>query len=308
MGSYGGAGQGGASCLHLATPKAPGVSGCRAPLGLGAGDAGRAAGAGKFSVCRAKAKRREKGPETLLVKEGGCRPGRDSGTAPGRDAPSGHCPAPSRPPALLGHAQATHRPRPPLTARGASPASPLSCHERVRLLLPSCRAVSPPPTLLVPYFPCSPSLSPADFCAPRGSGGCVSRGQRGPDPSEGAGGWRANERPRGRRERVRRRKPQISSALSHAGWELDPWPPGWGALLALPGELDAEPSTRAAGGHWRPPYCTKGRGVVSRTSCQSRVEPASRSGPVRKAGAVVAVCQPTGLVPSGWVGLLARHA
>lgn len=110
MGSFGGAGQGGASCLHLATPKAPGVSGCCTPLGLGAGDAGRAAGAGKFSVCRAKAKRREKGPETLLVKEGGCRPGRDSGTAPGRDAPSGHCPAPSRPPALLGHAQATHRP------------------------------------------------------------------------------------------------------------------------------------------------------------------------------------------------------
>lgn len=56
---------------------------------------------------RVKAKRREKGPETLLVKEGGCRPGRDSGTAPGRDAPWGHCPAPSRPPALL----ATHRPR-----------------------------------------------------------------------------------------------------------------------------------------------------------------------------------------------------
>lgn len=205
------------------------------------------------------------------------------------------------------HAQATHRPRPPLTARGPRLPLPFAATSE-RLLLPSCRAVSPPPTLLVPYFPCSPSLSPADFCAPGGSGGCVSRGQRGPDPSEGAGGWRANERPRGRRERVRRRKPQISSALSHACWELDPWPPGWGALLALPGELDAEPSMRATGGHWRPPYCTKGRGVVSRTSCQSRVEPASRSGPVRKAGAVVAVCQPTGLVPSGWVGLLARHA
>lgn len=125
MGSYGGAGQGGASCLHLATPKAPGVSGCRAPLGLGAGDAGRAAGAGKFSVCRAKAKRREKGPETLLVKEGGCRPGRDSGTAPGRDAPSGHCPAPSRPPALLGHAQATPATPAPHGQGGLACLSPL---------------------------------------------------------------------------------------------------------------------------------------------------------------------------------------
>lgn len=100
MGSYGGAGQGGASCLHLATPKAPGVSGCRAPLGLGAGDAGRAAGTGKFSVCRAKAKRREKGPETLLVKEGACRPGRDSGTAPAGTLPPG-----------LPLSSATHRPR-----------------------------------------------------------------------------------------------------------------------------------------------------------------------------------------------------
>lgn len=300
MGSFGGAGQGGASCLHLATPKAPSVSGCRAPVGLGAGDAGRAAGAGKFSVCRAKAKRREKGPETLLVKEGACRPGRDSGTAPAGTLPPG-----------LPLSSATHRPRTghARPSRPGGPRLPLPlAATSERLLLPSCRAVSPPPTLLVPYFPCSPSLSPADFCAPGGSGGCVSRGQRGPDPSEGAGGWRANERPRGRRERVRRRKPQISSALSHACWELDPWPPGWGAHLALPGELDAEPSTRATGGHWRPPYCTKGRGVVSRTSCQSRVEPASRSGPVRKAGAVVAVCQPTGLVPSGWVGLLARHA
>lgn len=38
---------------------------------------------------RAKAKRREKGPETLLVKEGGCRPGRDSGTAPAGTLPPG---------------------------------------------------------------------------------------------------------------------------------------------------------------------------------------------------------------------------
>lgn len=220
---------------------------------------------------------------------------RDS-TGPGRSLQASRSPRPR-----TGHARPSRPggPRLPLPLAATS-----EC-----LLLPSCRAVSPPPTLLVPYFPCSPSLSPADFCAPGGSGGCVSRGQRGPDPSEGAGGWRANERPRGRRERVRRRKPQISSALSHACWELDPWPPGWGALLALPGELDAEPSTRAAGGHWRPPYCTKGReGMVSRTSSQSCVEPASCSGPVRKAGAVVAVCQPTGLVPSGWVGLLARHA
>lgn len=152
MGSYGGAGQGGASCLHLATPKAPSVSGCRAPVGLGAGDAGRAAGAGKFSVCRAKAKRREKGPETLLVKEGACRPGRDSGTAPGRDTPS-------RPPALLGHAQATHRPRPPLTARGASPASPLSCHERASAaaVLQSCLAASHTSRALFPVLAVSVS-------------------------------------------------------------------------------------------------------------------------------------------------------
>lgn len=108
---------------------------------------------------RAKAKRREKGPETLLVKEGGCRPGRDSGTAPGRDAPSGHCPAPSRPPALLGHAQATHRPRPPLTARGASPASPLCCHERASAaaVLQSCLAASHTSRALFPVLAVSVS-------------------------------------------------------------------------------------------------------------------------------------------------------
>lgn len=273
--------------------------------------------AGKFSVCRAsEGKEKGEGAGDAAGEGGRLSSGeglRDS-TGPGRSlGPLSRSLQASRSPRpRTGHAQATPAPHGQggLACLSPLPRLPLPfAATSERLLLPSCRAVSPPPTLLVPYFPCSPSLSPADFCAPGGSGGCVSCGQRGPDPSEGAGGWRANERPRGGRERVRRRKPQISSALSHAGWELDPWPPGWGAHLALPGELDAEPSTRAAGGHWRPPYCTKGReGVVSRTSCQSRVEPASHSGPVRKAGAVVAVCQPTGLVPSGWVGLLARHA
>lgn len=160
MGSYGGAGQGGASCLHLATPKAPGVSGCRAPLGLGAGDAGRAAGAGKFSVCRAsEGKEKGEGAGDAAGEGGSLSSGEGLRDSTGRDAPSGHCPAPSRPPALLGHSQATHRPRPPLTARGASPASPLCCHERASAaaVLQSCLAASHTSRALFPVLAVSVS-------------------------------------------------------------------------------------------------------------------------------------------------------
>lgn len=115
MGSYGGAGQGGASCLHLATPKALGVSGCRAPLGLGAGDAGRAAGAGKFSVCRAsEGKEKGEGAGDAAGEGGRLSSGeglRDS-TGPGRSlGPLSRSLQASRSPRpRTGHAQATPAP------------------------------------------------------------------------------------------------------------------------------------------------------------------------------------------------------
>lgn len=58
---------------------------------------------------------------------------------------------------------------------------------------------------------------------------------------------------------------QIPSAHSHACWELDPLPPGWGVHLNLPGELEAELSTASLRGPLASFLLHQRQGTVFRT-------------------------------------------
>lgn len=108
---------------------------------------------------RAKAKRREKGPETLLVKEGGCRRGGTPGQHQAETLPRATVPLPPG----LPLSSAMHRPRTghsrPSWRGGASPASPLSCHQQASAaaVLQSCLAASHTSRALFPVLAVSVS-------------------------------------------------------------------------------------------------------------------------------------------------------
>lgn len=103
---------------------------------------------------RVKAKRREKGPETLLVKGGGCRPGRDSGTAPAGTLPPGLplSSATHRP--RTGHAQATPAPH---GQGGLACLSPLLPRASAAAVLQSCLAAAHTSRALFPVLAVSVS-------------------------------------------------------------------------------------------------------------------------------------------------------